>query len=147
MSTREQIVKLAESQLGVAYYDHAMLEGIGFDCAGLPMWAYKKVGLLPSDLTLPFYSPQQWLKRQEDRTYLDMVLTYFDEITQSEVQPGDLILYKLVMSWTHGALVCKWPDYVIHAVKDMGRVIGSHAYEGALKGNPIRFFRIRGIEQ
>ncbi len=146
MTTREQIVKLAESQLHVAYHDHAMLEGVGFDCAGLPMWAYKKVGLLPQHLTLPPYSPQAWLKRTEDRTYLDMVLQYFDEITLDEVMPGDLILYKLVMSWTHGAIVCRFPDYVIHAVKDLGKVIGTHAYEGALKGNPIRFFRVRGIE-
>jgi len=56
-------------------------------------WAYKRIGLLPADLTLPPYSPQAWLKRTEDRTYLDMVLRYFDEINLDEVQPGDLILY------------------------------------------------------
>jgi len=46
MTMREQIVRTAESQLLVAYHDHAMLEGKAFDCAGLPMWVFKKVGLL-----------------------------------------------------------------------------------------------------
>jgi len=87
----------------------------------------------------------QWLSKQEDRTYLNMVLQFFDEITEQEVAPGDLILYKLCASWTHRAIVARWPDYVIHAVKDLGKVVGSHAWAGKLKGNPIRFFRIRGL--
>ena len=54
-------------------------------------------------------------------------------------QPGDLALYQMHTSWTHGAIVLSWPKALLHPIKGRG-VIGSQADEGMLRGRPVRFF-------
>jgi cell wall-associated NlpC family hydrolase len=94
---------------------------VGCDCAGLPMRVYQSVGLVPADYSLPPYSPQQWLKRDfEDTTYLNEIKKFSLEITEAELQPGDMVLYRLVRSYTHGAICIQWPSQLIHAVVSLG---------------------------
>src|SRR5579863_8319593 len=92
------------------------------------------------DFIPPKYSPQQWLSKKEDLTYLNTLSKFAKrEITVEEVQPGDLVLYQLCASWTHGALVISWPDFLLHPIKLNG-VIGSRSDEGMLRLRPRRFF-------
>lgn len=151
MSIRDEIVKETLTWLRTPYTDHAGIKGAGVDCFYLPTRVFQAVGLIPQDFEPPKYSPQQWLNSPNqidklklkvvDTTALDLVLKYCKrEIKESEVKPGDLVVYKLVASWTHGAIVISWPDHIIHSVKCMG-VIGSHGTkEGMIKNLPRRFF-------
>lgn len=146
------IVQEAVTWSGTPYVNHAGIKGAGADCAFFPCRVYQAVGLIPEDFEPPKYSPQAWLNsprqvdkfhlRVVDTTFLDVVEKFFTEITEAEVQPGDLIIYKVVNSWTHGAIVVDYPENVLHAVVGRG-VISSHATkEGFLQAKARRYFRI-----
>jgi len=93
---------------------------------------------------LPFWDPQQWLKKNyEDRQYLDMMLVLTDEIEERNVLPADFVLYRVARSFTHGAIVIEWPNFVLHCIKGRG-VVGSHGTnEGFIKGRERKFFRLK----
>jgi len=144
--TREAIVREAIGWIGTPFVGRSALKGYGCDCAGLPLRVYQAVGLVPRDLELPFYSLGQLVdRRREDTTYLDLVLRLAKrEVPEAEARPGDLVLWRLVHSWTHGGIIVKWPSYVIHSVEGRGAV-GSHGTkEGFLLNRLRRFFTLIG---
>lgn len=157
MTIREQIVAEAKSWIPTPYHDHAGIKHVGVDCFYLPTRVLQTVGLLPKQFEPPPYSPQQWLNsaaqvdkfhlRVVDTTALDIVLKYCKrEISESEVLPGDLVVYKIVESWTHGAIVVSWPDFIVHAVVGLG-VCGSHGTkEGIVRNLSRRYFTFVGDE-
>jgi cell wall-associated NlpC family hydrolase len=68
-------VNAAMSQLGVAYRFAAESPGVAFDCSGLSKYAWGQAGVY-----LPHQSGAQYGS--------------IPHISQSEVQPGDLVFYK-----------------------------------------------------
>lgn len=153
MTIREQIVAEAKSWLPTPYVDHAMLKHKGCDCAGFPCAVGKAVGLIPQDFKFPKYSPQQWMNspkqtdrknlRIEDTTYLDVVISLTKrEVTEAEVLPGDVVLYLICHSWTHGGIVIDWPNTVIHAVVGLGLVQSHGTQEGFIRNRARRFFSL-----
>jgi cell wall-associated NlpC family hydrolase len=151
LAIRHNTAREARSWEGTPYVDHQGVKHAGVDCFFLPTRVYQAVGLMPKDFSPPPYSPQQWLNspsqtdkmhlRVEDRTAIEIVEKYsYREISESAVRMGDLIVYKIVNSWTHGAIVIEWPGYIVHAVKGLG-VIGSHGTnEGMVKRLGRRYF-------
>lgn len=167
MSLRDQIVAEAMTWKNTPYHDHAGLKGCGVDCAYFPLRLCQAFGRAPMDFKVPYYSPQQWLNsptqtdrrhlRVEDRTMFDIVV----KLAKTEIRgpwnespsanlplidreplPADFVLYKVVASWTHLAFIVRWPDYVLHPVKNLG-VIGSHGTnEGFWQRAQHRFFSI-----
>jgi cell wall-associated NlpC family hydrolase len=57
-------------------------------------------------------------------------------------QPGDLMLCQVINSWTHAAIIIKWPELVLHPVNvGAKQVCGNHALnEGFWANTPKRFF-------
>lgn len=155
---REQIVKEALEWERTPYHDHAGIKHVGVDCAFFPLRVYQAVGRVPKDFVVPDYSPQQWLNspsqkdkyslRVEDTTFLDIVLQFARrEITEAEILPGDFVIYKVAASWTHGGIVIRWPDYMLHPIKELG-VVGSHGTkEGFLTNRQRRFFSVLDKEE
>lgn len=167
MSIREEIVAEAMTWIDTPYHDHAGLKGCGVDCAYFPLRVYQKFGKIPLNFKPPKYSPQQWLNspsqtdrrklKIEDRTFFNIVTKFAryelktpwsDEpssglpLIEAEPKPGDFVIYKMVASWTHGAIIVNWPDYVLHPVIDRG-IMGSHGTnEGFWKGRAHRFFTV-----
>ena len=146
MTVREQIVAEALTWVGTGYVDHAGIKGAGVDCAYLPIRVLQAAGIIPADFKPPVYSPQQWMVRKagkvlEDTTYLDTLKKFAKReiFDRAEIKPGDLALYQMHTSWTHGAIVLSWPKALLHPIKGRG-VIGSQADEGMLRGRPVRFF-------
>jgi cell wall-associated NlpC family hydrolase len=68
-------VNAAMSQLGVPYVFAAESPGVAFDCSGLTKYAWGQAGVY-----LPHQSGAQYAS--------------IPHVTQSEIQPGDLIFYK-----------------------------------------------------
>lgn len=142
VAERARFVSVARSWANVKYADHGDTRA-GCDCAGFLKGALIEAGFL-EDFKLPYYHPQQWLHRNyEDRTYLGIVESIANEIVEKDVASGDLVMYLIVRSWTHGGVVVNWPDFVLHAVKGRG-VVGVHgSREGFLVKRPRRFFRLK----
>ena len=105
-------VNAAMSQLGVAYRFGAESPGVAFDCSGLTKYAWGQAGVY-----LPHQSGAQYAS--------------IPHISQSEVQPGDLIFYKTpighVAMYIGGGSLIHAPrsgDVVKVAVVDWAKVVG-----------------------
>jgi len=74
-SSRASIaVAAARSQLGVPYIGYKAIEGVGFDCSGLTMWAWAQAGV-----SLPHQS------RRQQATTTNIPIEY--------IEPGDLVYF------------------------------------------------------
>ena len=161
MTIREQIIVEAKTWIGTPYCDHAGVKRAGVDCAFYPTRVYQAVGLIPKEYIPPKYSPHQWLRKGiEDRTYLGEILKYAKhevltrELTDADPRPelpvirrdplpGDLVLYHLVESWTHGGIIVSWPSMILHSVRLHG-VVGFSADAGNVRRRARRFFDFVG---
>ena len=138
---REAIVAEAKSWLGTPYHDHCGIKGVGVDCAYFPFRVWQAVGIIPPEYEPPPYLPQQWMKKEEDPTYMNELVKFATEIDVSQVAPGDLVIFKLANSWTHGSFIIDWPHYILHPLASMG-VVGSHIDEGFLWRREKRYFTV-----
>jgi len=52
--------------------------------------------------------------------YISIIEKYMREIPESEVKPGDVVVYKLGLAFAHAAIIVKWPEHVIHSLEREG---------------------------
>jgi len=109
---RERFVQATLSYLGTAYHHHARIKGVGVDCATLLVCAAQEAGLLPEAFELPEYSPMWHLTRSAEK-YLHTILKVCTEV-EGPPRSGDIVIYKFGRTFSHGAVVVKWP-MIIHA--------------------------------
>lgn len=83
------IVRAALTQLGKPYVWAAANPSVGFDCSGLALWAYKKVGIY-----LPHSAHLQYAEGRP--------------ISRSQLRPGDLVFWSYGSSWTSIHHVAIW---------------------------------------
>ena len=142
MTQRQRVIEEAMAWRGAAYHDRAYVPYLVCDCATFPLGVYSKAGCFDWDGTLPFWSPQDWMHDKNERKYLDNILKYGGvEIYEDQVNTGDLAVYRVCNSFTHGAIIIEWPRYVLHPIVGLG-VIGSHGIEeGFLRRRKRRYFR------
>lgn len=158
MTLRDKIVEESLTWVNTPFRDEQGVKGAGVDCAYLPLRVCQAVGLISPDYKPAHYSPQvmlnsplqtnKWALRHETTTeYLETIHKFCVEISESEVQPGDFVLFKVGTSWAHGGIVIRYPDFILHPIRGRG-VIGSTLGEGFLKRRQRRFFSIvRKVEQ
>ena len=128
--------------IGTPFVDGQGLKHFGVDCAYLLARVHEEAGMV-AKVEIPYYSPQIYLHRLGDDTYLKMLLEYTHEVTEAEVKPADIVVYKQARSFTHGGIIESWPDKVIHPIYPHG-VIYSSANEGFLYRREHRFFSVFG---
>ncbi len=139
---REKIVKVAESWYGTPFRGHSCLKGCGVDCGQLIRAVFIEAGLIPDEAVIPNdYSLQIW-QHKDDTTYLDIVLRYMRDIPESEVLPGDVVLYKWGRGYAHGAIIKSWPTHIIHALDPKG-VCAGHGKGGRIGRLEKIFFTLK----
>jgi cell wall-associated NlpC family hydrolase len=114
---REEIVAITMTWLNTPYRGWSKVKGAGVDCGQLLAAVYQEAGLIPDDITLPTDYPLFVGLHQASTEYVDLVLQFFDEIPESEVLPGDVVVWRLTgsKSYCHGAIIVEWPTCFIHA--------------------------------
>jgi cell wall-associated NlpC family hydrolase len=111
---RDRVEEVVRTWVGTPYHDLASKKGAGVDCAMLLREVYVEAGIM-EPFPIAHYSPQFFLHGDEER-YLSYVMPRGREITEGEVRPGDMALYKIGRVYAHGAIVVKpgWPR-IVHA--------------------------------
>jgi len=138
---RERIVVVALTWINTPFHDCCGIKGVGVDCAYFPIRVVNESRLFDEIPDPPPYSPQIMLHSNAE-LYLPTILRYAREITEAAVKPADFVLYKVGRSFSHGAIVVRWPEYVIHPIRDRG-VVGSHGTEeGFLRRRERRYFTL-----
>jgi len=121
---RAAVVAAARSWIGTPYFHRGRIKGVAVDCASLILEAFSGAGLVP-DQELPPYSPQ-WNLNRDAQDYLAVIFKHAKEIAPPP-GPGDLVLWKVGRTFSHGAIVTEWPR-VVHAL------IGRMCYEEDISG-------------
>ena len=137
------IVSEALSWLETPFHHAARLKGCGVDCANLLVGVFAAVGLAPN-VALADY-PQDWHIHNDEPRFLQILAQYADQLPDGEpAQPGDIVMFKYGRHAAHGAIVIAWPQ-VIHAWKDVGRVVLTEADSGPLANRFASLWRVRGV--
>jgi cell wall-associated NlpC family hydrolase len=138
---RARVLEVAETWVGTPFHDVAGVKGVGVDCAHLLARVFEEAELVEKR-DIKKYSPQFFLHRS-DEEFLETVLSHdCREITEGDVKPGDVILYKVGRCYAHGAIVANYPIDIIHAHKGSGRVVHSHVEHAEFANRPKRFFSL-----
>ena len=137
---RQRIVAIARTWMGTPFHDCQGVKGAGVDCAMLLKCVYEESGLVEPFVIAP-YSPQWFLHRDEE-VFMGIVKKFTREIAAEDAGPGDIALYRLGYCYAHGAIIVRWPEEIIHAHKQSGRVLATPAFTGDLGRLAVKFFSI-----
>lgn len=121
---RDRVVACARSWVGTPYHHGASLKGVGADCARLIDGAFAEAGLIePME---PGFYTHDWHLHRGEEVYLGVVEKYCRRIdvhdetsirdggTPHFVQDGDILLWRVGRTFSHGAIVTQWPR-IVHA--------------------------------
>ena len=140
---RKKIVVVAESWQGTPFAGPSCLKGAGVDCAQVLGGVYREAGYWCGDgIVLPDEYSLQIGQHAEDTRYIDIVGKYMREIPESEVKPGDVVIYKMGLAFAHAGIVKFWPSHIIHVTERNG-VTAGHGASGALGRLARKFFTLK----
>jgi len=144
---REAVVTEALSWIGTKYVGWSCVKGAGVDCGQLLYGVYHNCELIP-ELKLPTDYPLFIGLHRASTEYVDLVLKFFREIPESEVQPGDLVVWRLTgsKSYCHGAIIKSWPEYFIHAYGDCVKAGNARTRLRFLKSEKLFFTLKDGVK-
>ena len=114
---RARVVAEARSWVNTPYHHAANLKGIGVDCAMLLVEVFKTVGVIePSFDPRPY--PKDWYLHRSEEIFMEGMFQYAKRVKSP--QPGDVALYRIGRTASHGAIVVDEQTMV-------------HAYAGSRK--------------
>lgn len=145
LDQRLAVVREARRWTGTPYHHHAAVLGAGVDCAQIILEAFVGAGIVER-FTVDQYNHDWHLHRSEER-YLEVVESYCHRVDDSELpleerpdftaQPGDVLVFRVGRTYSHGAIVTKWPR-IIHSYFPSRMV-----EEVDLQGTPMAFKPMR----
>jgi len=138
---RAAVIAEARGWIGTPYRHMGRAKGPadGVDCAQLVWAVFHNVGLTPFLPLEPY--PRDFMLHQGIERYLGIVLDRARELGERQVQPGDLVLYRMGRLYAHGVIVDApgWPR-IIHAWYAARAVVGDSGIAHRLAGRPRKFF-------
>jgi cell wall-associated NlpC family hydrolase len=140
---RARIVAEAKSWIGTPYKGWSRLKRHGVDCGQLLAGVFINTGHLPADLELPKDYSLQVAQHKEDTAYVEKVEEFMREIPESEVGPGDVVVYKLGLAFAHAGFVVYWPDTIIHAMAHHGVTYAHGRNHPRLRKTTLKFFTLK----
>jgi cell wall-associated NlpC family hydrolase len=142
---RSRILKETYSWLGTPYAGWSCMKGKhgGVDCGQLVYAVFRNAGCLP-ELTLPRDYSLQVSQHRASTEYVDLVEKYFRPISESEVLPGDIVVFQFGHAYAHAAIIISWPEHCIQAIGGTHGVCAVHGNRTPkFKRAPKRFFTLR----
>lgn len=137
---RAAVLAEAMTWLGTPFHNNACVKGAGVDCAQFCARVYANAGVI-AQFDVEAYSPQWFLHKDEER-FIAQVKKSAREIPIEKVKPADIVVYKIGRTYAHGAIVIDWPEKIVHAHLQSGRVLVSRAFDGDLWGRDVRAFTL-----
>jgi cell wall-associated NlpC family hydrolase len=140
-SFRASLVQEALTWIGTPYANSGRIKGVGVNCAQF-LYAVAKASVLPDAPEPRTFTAQLCYHTKEERI-AEYIKSYgAHEIEESEVGPGDIVLYKIGQAHGHAAIVIDWPSRMIHATSPHGCYEGHGTKEGFLASKHRRYFSL-----
>lgn len=137
---RQAVIAEAKTWLSTPYLAQARVKGAGADCATSLIAFFADAGMIEDFKPEPY--SVQWALHHRTERYIGHVLNHAVEITEAEVLPADIVMFKNGNAYGHGALIVEWPRAILHA-SELHGVSMAHSSEGRLGGMRKRFFRLK----
>lgn len=122
---REKVVAEVRSWIGTPYHHMACVKGAGVDCGQIIKATYEATGMI-EPFILEKYA-HDWHFHRDEEAYLGSLTLYCDLISEGDLTlderaedpdfrplPGDVIMFKIGRTYSHGCMVTEWP-LVVHA--------------------------------
>jgi cell wall-associated NlpC family hydrolase len=120
LKQRYAIVAEAKTWIGTPYRGWSHLKHYGVDCGQLLAGVFMATGHVPKNIRLPKDYSLQVAEHKASTEYVDIVGQYMREIAETEVLPGDVVVFKLGLAYAHAAIIVKWSEIIIHAIAHRG---------------------------
>jgi hypothetical protein len=118
---RVHICEVAKSWYETPYRGWTCLKGVGCDCGQLLKGVFMEAGHQPADgVPTPKDYSLHIGQHRHSTEYVDMIEKYFRKIPESEVLPGDIVVYKIGLAFAHAAIIVKWPEHIVHSLEREG---------------------------
>lgn len=92
-TTGARAVAIARAWIGTPYHHQASRKGVGADCLGLVRGVYRE--LLGRDAAAQTNYSRDWGEASGVESMLEGARQYLEETALAEVQPGDVIVFRL----------------------------------------------------
>lgn len=157
MVERAATVEAVRSWVSTPYHHMARKKGAGVDCGQLIIAAFVESGAVP-DFETGFYTSDWHLHRSEERYlgFIERHLERTDEVygdaslsarvsqdPSYAVPPGDVIVWRVGRTFSHGGMVTDWPMFV-HAYLPSGIVEEVSLLGTPMAERPMRVYTFRG---
>ncbi len=136
---RARVNRIALEWERTPYIHQGRIKGLAADCTFFAK-VFEEAGLLPR-IEIPTYSNQAHLNRQAS-IYLQIVQQHAKrEITEAEAQIGDVVMFNVARTFSHGAVIIEpgWPT-ILHADMGARAVIQALGNTGHFQNCERRFF-------
>lgn len=139
---REEIVAIARETLGTPYQHQQRVNGLAMDCAGVPVFVAKRLGLDFEDVTQYGRLPVP----AEMRSALNKAMV---RVAKADMQLGDVVWIRFEREPQHFALVGDYPYggfSLIHAYNGAGlsRVV-EHRLDASWLARIVGVWRFPGV--
>ena len=124
MDARNQIISTAYDWLETPYHHHAMVKGVGVDCAKLVAACALGAGLTTEQIVnaMPNY-PVQWHLHNREERLLEMLELYGCVVEDKlDTKPGDIVTFQFGRTTSHLGIMVNETQF-IHARFDTGKVV------------------------
>lgn len=120
----DDIILTALSWEGTPYHHHAMIKGVGVDCAKLVAGVALECGLISQEAvnTIPNYPVQWHLHSREENLLAQLDAYHCVRKEKSNTLPGDIVTFRFGRVSSHLGIVIN-QDQFIHARYDFGKVV------------------------
>lgn len=122
---RQMVIDEARKWLRTPYHHAADVRGVGVDCAMLLVRVLVDTGLCKPFDPRPY--SKDWFMHRSEEIYLTHVRNIARQVETPG--PGDIAVWKVGRTFSHGAFVVQWPNRIIHAVAQERTVV-----EGEIPG-------------
>lgn len=137
---RAAVVAEAMSWLRTPWHHNSRVKGAGVDCANFVLACYVNAGLI-EDQSVGEY-PADWHIHRDLERFVGVMTSrgFGAPIQETELQPGDAIVFKIGRVFSHGAIYIG-AKRVVHAYITEGQVcIGELDRDETLRDAPKLFF-------
>ena len=140
---RKAITDEALTWVGTPYKDTGRIKGVAVNCAQLLYGVARNAGVIPEDSPEPRWFSSQLCYHAKDERIVQYILSYgAHEITESEVKPGDMVVFKIGRAHGHAGIIIDFPEKMVHSFPPHGCYVSHCTKEGLLAGKQRRYFTV-----
>lgn len=144
MTTRADILRVAQTWLGTRWQHQAYVRGVGTDCIGLIAGVALELGLPEARAWAADPTQHNYGREPQPAALLANAVQFLDPISLNTELPGDVLLLRFSREPQHFAILSS-TDRIVHAYAQARRVIENRLDE-AWRDRIMRAYSYRGLD-